>query len=388
MEATALRAYREGRRLILCDLVHEKGLLSTPIVALDVGARDAFVHTRWNALPPDMVRLHGFEPDPPECDALNRRAAAEGLDFHFHPVALAERTGPIDFHRYAEPAAGSLYPANRRVVERYCYGRESPLSSQFELVEKRTIEAKSMADWARGAGVAEIDFCKLNVQGAELDILRGAGPLLDSVLGIVAEQTFHATYVGAPLFGEVYEFLRAAGFSMFDAIGMNLVARTRSPIHVTEDRVFSVGGAWPRHQVLEGHFLYLRDPVLAADEPGSASLQQCLKLVCIAELFGQIEFAFELLWWLAASPRAGRTGSLCREVAERGADTYRSVSRASAAAETVDLAAALAGSQAEAARLAGERDQIYASHSWRLTAPLRAASDLLRGALRKLGGRQ
>src|SRR5262249_24579566 len=155
---------------ILCDLVHAEGLLRTPIVALDVGARDAFVHMRWMALPPDMVRLHGFEPDPQECDALNRKARAAGLAFQFHPIALAEHTGPVDFARYAEPAANSFYPANRPVVERFCYARGNALASQLELIEKRTIEATSIADWARGAGVAELDFCKLNIQGSELDV--------------------------------------------------------------------------------------------------------------------------------------------------------------------------------------------------------------------------
>jgi len=327
--ATPLAAYREGRRLILCDLIHEKGLLSTPIVVLDVGAHDAFVHTRWTALPSGMVCLHGFEPDPGECDVLNQRAAAEGLDFYFHPIALAERTGLIDFYRYAEPAANSFYLPNAPLIERFCYGRALPLASQFELVERQALATQSIADWARDAGIGTIDFCKLNIQGAELAVLRGAGRLLDSMLGIVAEQTFNPTYIDAPLFGEVYEFIRAAGFTMFDIAGMNLVARTRSPIHLTEDRIFSVRGTWPRHQTLEGHFLYFRDPILAASmwHPGSITLEQSIKLACIAELSGQVEFAFELLSWVAASPEAGRNGSLCREIVDRGAETYLEVSQ-------------------------------------------------------------
>src|SRR5262249_42031894 len=154
------------------------------------------------------------------------------------------------------------------------------LSAQFKLVDKRTIEAKSLADWAPEAGVSHIDFCKLNVQGAELEVMRGAGPLLDCVNGLVAEQTFNPTYLGAPLFGETYEFIRAAGFTLFDIVGMNRVARTCSPVHITDDCIFSVKGNWPRHQLLEGHFLYFRDPILAADNSsfGSISPEQCIKL--------------------------------------------------------------------------------------------------------------
>jgi FkbM family methyltransferase len=352
--------YREGRRFILCDLIYDAGLVRTPIVVLDVGARDAFGHMRWTALPPDMVRLHGFEPDPQECDALNRKARAEGLDFHFHPIALAEHTGLVDFYSYAEQAANSCYPANRAVVERFCYARGESLASQFELIERRAIAAKSVADWVREAGVAEIDFCKLNIQGGELNVLRGAGPLLGSVLGLFVEQTFSATYVGAPLFGEVYEFIRTAGFSMFDIPGINRLARTRSPIHLTEDRIFSINGRWPLHQVLEGHFLYFRDPILAADEwsPGSPSLEQCIKLACIAELFGQLEFAFELLSWIAASSQAGGTASLCREIVGRGVEVYRAASQmevlpaaGSLEAENKRLAADLSAQASQVTRL-------------------------------------
>jgi FkbM family methyltransferase len=349
--------YVQGRRFILCDLVHERKLLAHPIVVLDVGARDAFAETPWTALPADMVRLHGFEPDPEECEVLNERAKAAGVNFSFHQVALARRTGPLDFYRYSEQAANSPYPANNRLVSRWCYSRSVPLATQFRLVKKEVIPAISVADWAAAERLSAIDFFKLNVQGAELDVLLGAGPLLDSTLGLIPEQTFNATYVGAPLFGEVYEFIRKAGFSMFSINGMNSVARTHSPIHLTEDRIFAGPRGWPRHQLLEGHFLYLRDPILEANgwSPKSAySLERCIKLICLAEIFGQVEFAFEMLQWIAGSPQAAEIGSHCREIAIDGARTYREISQltpVSSAPQSEPSFVAVASIQAELARL-------------------------------------
>jgi hypothetical protein len=286
------------------------------------------------------------------------------------------------------------------------------LAKQFELIEKQTIEAKSIGDWAHAAGISEIDFCKLNIQGAELDVLRGAGPLLGSALGLVAEQTFNATYIGAPLFGETYEFIRGAEFTLFDIIGMNRVARTRSPIHITDDRIFSVTGTWPHHQLLEGHFLYFRDPILNAPEWTSDSLspERCIKLACIAEVFGQIEFAFELLSWLAGSPRTGNMASRCREIVSNGAELYLAASQMDAtvgsasfwerengrlAAENERILTELRAQASEATRLRGEvaqlteeREGLFASRSWRLTAPLRATRSFVDGFLQKLSGQQ
>jgi FkbM family methyltransferase len=318
----------EYQRCALCHLLWQKQLLRTPIVALDIGARDAFTDPRWTYLPPDMVELHGFEPDDAECETLNQRAKDKGRRFFFHPVALGRSTGQADFYQYVEPAANSFYPGNDRLLSRWCYTRELTLSSQFVLKAKVRVPVVSIADWARQNAIPDIDFCKLNVQGAELDVLMGAKNRLNKTLGIVAEQTFNETYVGAPLFGEVYEFIRRSGFTMFDIIGMNLVARTRSAIHLTEDQIYSRRHTWPRHQFFEGHFLYLKDPILAADQWHANSafpLEKVLKVACLAEIFGQSEFAFELLAWLSDSPEAASISRSLKEIIKDAAAHYRSI---------------------------------------------------------------
>ncbi len=319
--------YFKGKRFILCDLICDR-LLSLPIVIIDAGALDAFAGSRWTKLSTDNVRCHGFEPDPDECARLNDMAKVSGVDFRFYPVALAGRTGPVEFYRYIEPAANSFYEANRDLIGRWCYTRSLTLASQFKLKEKVSLDAVSLDDWGRSEAVADVDFIKLNVQGAELDILLGAQGLLKNTLGLIVEQTFNATYT-VPLFGDVYKFISDAGFQMFDIVGMNRVARTRSPIHITEDRIFVVDGTWPHHQFLEGHFFYLRDPIASDDawtEGCRFSFEQCIKLACLAETFGQIEYAFEMLEWLAASPQAGQRAVICREIVRDGVAAYRGVS--------------------------------------------------------------
>jgi FkbM family methyltransferase len=402
MVETADNDYRDVRRFILCDLIWESGFVRTPLVVLDIGARDALSDTRWTGLPREMVRLHGFEPDDEECRILNERAKAGGYPFVFHSTALAETTGEATLYQYAEPAANSLYPGNARLLARWCYNRALTLTSQFRLSKKSVIPTKSLADWASQAALGDIDFCKLNVQGAELDILRGAGARLESVLGIVAEQTFNETYLGAPLFGEVYDFIRRAGFTMFDVLSMNLVGRTASPVHISEDHISARQGLWGRHQFFEGHFLYLRDPILSADqwsEEATLTFEQTLKVACLAEIFGQVEFAFELLAWLAASPRLEGFATRLQGIINVGSATYQRIWNppkppvaetvavsSGETAENVPLQAALEACRAENSRLRtaveaqtaeissleSSVEAIRRSTSWRVTAPLRA----------------
>jgi FkbM family methyltransferase len=176
--------YFKGKRFILCDLICDR-LLSSPIVIVDAGALDALAGSRWTKLPAHSVQCHGFEPDAPECAKLNDMAKTAGLDFHFYPIALAGRTGPVEFYRYAEPAANSFYESNRNLIDRWCYTRSLTLASQFELKEKVSLDAICLDDWGKSQALAKVDFIKLNVQGAELDVLLGAQGLLKNTLGLV-----------------------------------------------------------------------------------------------------------------------------------------------------------------------------------------------------------
>ena len=55
--------------------------------------------------------------------------------------------------------------------------------------------------------IETIDFIKIDIQGAELDVFRGAVNNLKSVLMIISEVEFIHHYVNQPLFGDVCSFL-------------------------------------------------------------------------------------------------------------------------------------------------------------------------------------
>jgi hypothetical protein len=57
---------------------------------------------------------------------------------------------------------------------------------------------------------------KLDVQGAEMDVLKGAGPCLSGLAGLLLELSIQPIYDGAPDYLESLSYLQAAGF---DPIG-------------------------------------------------------------------------------------------------------------------------------------------------------------------------
>lgn len=62
------------------------------------------------------------------------------------------------------------------------------------------------------------DFLKLDVQGAELDVLAGAGDLLQGVKGCVLETSLHQYNQGAPFIEDVIVFMKMKGFDLIDIV--------------------------------------------------------------------------------------------------------------------------------------------------------------------------
>ena len=71
-----------------------------------------------------------------------------------------------------------------------------------------------LLDGAKGPMLLKID-----VQGAELEVLQGAGDRLDDVTVIIIESPFEVSYDGAAGFDEIYRFLTARGFAYEGALG-------------------------------------------------------------------------------------------------------------------------------------------------------------------------
>lgn len=182
------------------------GPYSTTVV--DVGARGGMDQV-WYRIPP-VARLFGFEPDPLESARLNQIAAEKGeVHSRYVPLALGRTPGPATLYHTADPACTSLYPPNLEMRARH------PVLDVITPVGESTIQLTTLAEWAHAEDIREVAFLKLDTQGAELDILQGAGSVLDGCLGVEVEVEFQPIYQGQPLFADVDIFLRGQGFSLW-----------------------------------------------------------------------------------------------------------------------------------------------------------------------------
>ncbi len=179
--------------------------LDRKTVIVDVGCRWGF-SDNWKSLAP-AVELYGFDPDEEECNRI--RSLNTDPHFHIIPKALGRHCGSQTLYLTSELACSSIYPPHPVSTEIF------PELSCARQVATSQIDLITLDHWAAEANVPSIDFLKLDVQGAELDVLMGGENSLKNVRALEIEVEFNPLYLGQPLFGDVDRFMREKGFVLW-----------------------------------------------------------------------------------------------------------------------------------------------------------------------------
>ncbi|MBI2288076.1 MAG: FkbM family methyltransferase, partial [Chloroflexi bacterium] len=195
-----------------------------PVVLIDVGARGG-IHPKWRPLH-GVIKAIGFEPDADECRRLNEAAVNNHTYF---PVALFNKKGKVNINMTREPVCSSILEPNHALLNRFL------ASEEFEVTGSIEVTCDSLDGIVQNNGIKDIDFIKLDTEGAEYDILLGAKKVLSqSVFGISLEMLFNRQRIGEPLFSEIDLFLREQGFVVYD-LPIFRCARTVLSPHMFSD---------------------------------------------------------------------------------------------------------------------------------------------------------
>lgn len=128
------------------------------------------------------------------------------------------------------------------------------------------------------------DFLKMDVQGAELEIIKNGTKKLESCLAIQLEVSYFNLYENQPSFGEVDVYLREQGFipHMFLAVKRWAIAPT----------IFNGNFRVPGNQLLESDVVYVKNPLNIAE----LNIIQLKKLAVLAHYsFKSLDFCVRLL---------------------------------------------------------------------------------------------
>jgi FkbM family methyltransferase len=143
-------------------------------------------------------KIIGFEIEKDVCEKMNANAA-KGVKYY--PYALGKANEKRNLYITQHPMCSSLYKPNESLISLYNNFEVAYLKNQTEV---ETISLDYFVDQNK---IGAIDFIKIDVQGAELDIFKGGKKTLENVLKIICEVEFIPHYENQPLFGDVCNYL-------------------------------------------------------------------------------------------------------------------------------------------------------------------------------------
>jgi FkbM family methyltransferase len=231
------------------------------IGAAPLAERKEPFHEFLNAFPGSEVIA--FELDKQLCAELNR-TSRRGM--RFFPVALGrtEETRPL--YETVHPMCTSLYRPNEPLLD--CYNN----LHVAKLKSISSVETVSLDRFTADREISHVDFIKIDIQGAELDVFQGGSRALRDLVAVVSEVEFVPLYVDQPLFGDVCRFLADQGLMFHKFI--EIAGRTLRPTIANDDPNFAIQQLW-------ADAMFVRNvPTLAELSP-----RKLLKLALLSYLY-------------------------------------------------------------------------------------------------------
>jgi FkbM family methyltransferase len=179
---------------------------SIDCVVADAGARYG-LHPSWGELR-HLATFHLFEIDSKEAKRLKKKYI-EDKNITVHHHGLYSETLKMICNIKEHRALTSLYETNNVFLDMNQYRPE-----QFKPIGKSEVFLKTIDSVFEEK---DVHFLKLDVEGAELEVLKGASEKLKkTILGVRSEVCFAPIFRNSPMFGEIHDFLCSHGFELLN----------------------------------------------------------------------------------------------------------------------------------------------------------------------------
>lgn len=242
---------RINRKAAMTRRLVKKGIFrQAPFCLVDVGASGG-INDYWEVFG-ESLRAFGFDGLSQEVERLNQ--ASQGRNLHYYAYLVGDRT----YERPAGVPNTQPFPRTSAVraqeIRRFNYA-----ATYFDKTGTgtHTTEMIELDQFFGTDNPADIDFIKIDTDGSDYQVLRGARKLLAAggVLGIGIESQFHGlVHDEANTFRNIDRILTGNGYSLFD-IEVYRYSRAVLP----KQFAYRIPAQTRWGQVLWGDALYLRD---------------------------------------------------------------------------------------------------------------------------------
>lgn len=175
--------------------------ISTPVI-FDIGANIGTWARLALAVFPDST-LECFEPLPSHISKFHEEFRnSESVQLHTVALGASNKKGSIHITSLSD--ASSLLDLSDICKSKY----------NLSVKETISIDVKKLDDYIIDNGLKSPDVIKLDIQGFELEALKGASETLKTTKFIISEVSFIEFYNGQAYFSDMIDFLKRFGFEL------------------------------------------------------------------------------------------------------------------------------------------------------------------------------
>ena len=168
-------------------------------IVIDIGANTGYYSLRLSSLVGENGKIIAIEPDPQTFDTLTKNCKLNNIsNVNTHNIAISDSKGEIIFHQSIFHSGTSSMFAN-----------EKDKSEMKELIIKTTTLDELVKEKYK-----QIAWIKIDVEGAELEVLKGSSTILSKTKNIIIEVHEHILNQNNKNSKEILEILEENGFKI------------------------------------------------------------------------------------------------------------------------------------------------------------------------------
>ena len=199
-----------------------KSIKSKKTVIFDVGANKGQSVERFrNYLP--KAKIYSFEPYVPVFEILKEKEKKD-QNLKCFNFGLGSTKGIFPFYRNPDSGSNSFYKINIKresfALSNSKVGKKNHnITTPKEVLEfnsKTTVSVDTLNNFCKKQGIKKIDILKIDTQGFEAEVLKGASNMLKNIFIIELEIIFSDIYKKSSSIGVIESLLSNYGFNLWE----------------------------------------------------------------------------------------------------------------------------------------------------------------------------